>query len=90
MLVTCKKTWPPYITKGMQYHITKSDGGQSMIDYTFIADDGLPCTWFIHLMNEYFDLPISEIKQEVIACECGKEKHGFASHSYWCPKVKIA
>lgn len=20
------------------------------------------------------------------ACECGKEKHGFASHSTWCPK----
>ncbi len=19
-------------------------------------------------------------------CECGKEKHGFASHSNWCPK----
>lgn len=19
-------------------------------------------------------------------CECGKEKHGFASHSQWCPK----
>ena len=21
-----------------------------------------------------------------IECECGKEKHGFASHSGWCPK----
>ena len=20
-----------------------------------------------------------------IACECGKDKHGFASHSSWCP-----
>ena len=23
----------------------------------------------------------------VIKCECGKDKHGFAMHSNWCPKV---
>ncbi len=22
-----------------------------------------------------------------VACECGKEKHGFASHSNWCGKA---
>lgn len=21
-----------------------------------------------------------------IHCECGKDKHGFANHSIWCPK----
>lgn len=20
-------------------------------------------------------------------CECGKDKHGFANHSNWCPKI---
>jgi len=24
--------------------------------------------------------------QIMIQCECGKDKHGFAIHSHWCPK----
>lgn len=27
-----------------------------------------------------FELPIFK------SCECGKDKHGFANHSSWCPK----
>lgn len=22
-------------------------------------------------------------------CECGKDKHGFANHSRWCPKAEV-
>jgi hypothetical protein len=31
---------------------------------------------------------ISELKPwgKTKECECGMEKHGFANHSYWCPK----
>ena len=28
-------------------------------------------------------------KQSSTECECGKDKHGFAFHSSWCPKYKI-
>lgn len=42
------------------------------------------------IMNEdqTWILERSEGKEEKkdVECECGKEKHGFASHSTWCPK----
>ena len=25
----------------------------------------------------------------IVVCECGTEKHGFANHSTWCPKVSV-
>lgn len=30
---------------------------------------------------------VIEKSNETKVCECGKDKHGFANHSNWCPKV---
>lgn len=50
-----------------------------------VGTQGLTGTYSyqVDLVKE-FDKLIDESKEK--ACECGKDKHGFASHSDWCPK----
>ena len=31
---------------------------------------------------------VKATKPKTVRCECGKEKHNFASHSDWCPKFE--
>jgi hypothetical protein len=38
---------------------------------------------------EFYECVDTEIKFQGlndVVCECGKDKHGFASHSTWCPR----
>ena len=57
------------------------------VDYDGLASDCVGFKW-IYIDTKEDDL--TEIDSESIVskidCECGKEKHGFASHSRWCPK----
>ena len=52
-------------------------------------DNGTLCSW-IHTRFELtgeksVTSTIVVAPQAKVTCECGKDKHGFASHSSWCP-----
>lgn len=59
------------------------------IEYTFRADG-----FFGRIKTKFCDDQLIERVKEVycnsnkqmLECECGKDIHGFASHSFWCPK----
>jgi hypothetical protein len=51
-----------------------------MSDWSFQAEN-LKLPEFVH---EFKDSAIVLHKGNFDECECGKEKHGFASHSTWC------
>ena len=60
--------------------ISKSPSNQSFSFYftKYVLDDALE-DGCIKLIKE---------SQPKLACECGKEKHGFTSHTRWCPVNK--
>lgn len=40
-------------------------------------------------LEKEFERLIKESEEECeCKCECGKEKHGFANHTSWCPKYE--
>lgn len=40
-----------------------------------------------NVLDNYPDMIAAPIKVKENGCECGKEKHGFASHSNWCGRA---
>jgi hypothetical protein len=34
-------------------------------------------------------IPHNAQQNSMLICECGKEKHGFTSHSLWCQKYRL-
>jgi len=67
------------------------DGGKTFKPYNWVNGqnytglNGEPLT-----DEQYNELVCAKIITPIIEkkCECGKDKHGFASHSPWCPKYE--
>lgn len=64
--------------KNKLYEWTMYDGSSGSYDYTLYYTK-------ISEGKAYLYKPEEVIGDELI-CECGKDKHGFTTHAYWCKK----
>lgn len=77
------------LAEAMQKTLKDTAVNASVSPYYVVNPASIPTEWIVKL-DAHVQWVAERIKDKEdkkdVDCECGKDKHGFANHSRWCPK----